>query len=206
MKDKTNLIIGIIVIILIGFIIWPVLRGGRVSNTDTTATTGETSADGASDGLGTAEPTGDATTTTTSPTGQTITVGTPAMASHTMTVKVFFPNRVQDPGMKMCQRVFPVSRTLPATPAMARAALTQLLAGPTSSDIAAGYVTAINPGVVLKDIHIASGIATVDLSSTFTTNVIDNCRLTAIKAQVTETLRQFGTVRTVLIMVNGKVQ
>src|SRR5574340_78320 len=58
---------------------------------------------------------------------------------ETMTVKVFFGNSIFDPEVLDCQKNFAVERIIPKTVAVARAALEQLLAGPTEEEKAEGY-------------------------------------------------------------------
>ena len=106
----------------------------------------------------------------------------------------------------------PVHREVPATAAVARAALEQLLAGPTEDerahDLRVGTIgTGIPDGTRLLDIDIAGGVATVDLSGEFASGDIlgDERDAWAHRlAQVTFTLTQFPTVESVRFLVDGK--
>jgi hypothetical protein len=93
-------------------------------------------------------------------------------------------------------------RAFPATNAPARAALTQLLSGPTSAERRAGLHTQLPPGTKLLGLTISDGVATVDLSAPFAAGgavLGDRGRL----AQVVYTLTQFPTVNGVRFRVDG---
>jgi germination protein M len=106
----------------------------------------------------------------------------------------------------------PVSREVDGTVAVARAAMEQVLAGPTDDerahDLRVGTIgTRIPEGTRLLSIDVADGIATVDLSGEFATGDItgDERESWAIRlAQVTYTLTQFPTVESVRFLVDGK--
>ena len=94
-------------------------------------------------------------------------------------------------------------RTITATPRVAAAAMTELLAGPTPADRAAGLTTTIPAGTRLLAVTIADGTATVDLTSTFESGG-GSLSMAARLAQVTFTLTQFPTVARVVFNVDGK--
>lgn len=116
-------------------------------------------------------------------------------------VKVYFARSGQADD---CGMVSAVSRDIPATAAIGRAALLELLKGPTSAEIQAGYLTSLNPGVVLKDLRIENGVARADFSEELDRGIGGSCRVTSIRAQITETLKQFNSVRDVVITINGR--
>ncbi|MGZ8844558.1 MAG: GerMN domain-containing protein, partial [Pyrinomonadaceae bacterium] len=58
--------------------------------------------------------------------------------SPTMTVKLYYPNTKRDSG-DCSVKVYPVTRKIPKSSAVAKAALEQLFAGPTSEEKASGY-------------------------------------------------------------------
>jgi spore germination protein GerM len=106
----------------------------------------------------------------------------------------------------------PVGREVDRTVAVARAAMEQLLAGPTDAerahDLRVGTIgTRIPEGTRLLGLDIQDGVATVDLSSEFASGDIDGDEREAWAirlAQVTYTLTQFPTVGRVRFMVDGK--
>lgn len=120
-----------------------------------------------------------------------------------MTLKVFFGNRESNPQLE-CDQVFPVTRELSKTEGVGRAALNELLAGPTEEEKALGYFTSLNSGVVLKSIKIEDGVAYADFNEKLDEGIGGACRVTAIRSQITETLKQFPTVQSVVISENGE--
>ena len=89
------------------------------------------------------------------------------------------------------------------TKAVALAAVTQLLAGPTKADKRAGLSTDIPSGTHLLAVSIAKGTATVNLSPLFTQGA-DPRTIKARAAQLIYTLTQFPDVSRVLIRVDGR--
>jgi spore germination protein GerM len=122
-----------------------------------------------------------------------------------MTVKAFFSNNNLDPEIS-CTKVFPVERNVPKTEAVARAALEELLKGVTNEEKDQGYFTSINPGVQIQKLTIEDGIAQVDFDQTMEEGMGGSCRVSAIRAEITETLKQFPTVKEVIISVGGRTE
>ncbi len=123
----------------------------------------------------------------------------------TMKVKVFFSNNKLDPQIT-CYKVFPVARDIPKTQAVVRAALEELLAGPTEQEKAQGYTTSINPGVKIQKLGIIQGVAKVDFDETLERAVGGSCRVTAIRSQIEQTLEQFSTVEQEVISIDGRTE
>ena len=99
----------------------------------------------------------------------------------------------------------PVLREVPATSAVATAAMTALLAGPEGAELESrpAMSTAIPDGTRLLGVTIADGIATVDLSSAFESGG-GSYSVQARLAQVVYTLTQFPTVDGVRFEIAGK--
>jgi spore germination protein GerM len=133
-------------------------------------------------------------------------VDTNTNIEETMTVKVFFGNSIFDPEVLDCQKNFTVERIIPKTEAVGRAALEQLLAGPTDAEKTEGYFTSINPGVKVQSLVVAGGIANVDFDEQLEFQVGGSCRVAAIASQIRETLKQFPTVTDVVISINGRTE
>ncbi len=94
------------------------------------------------------------------------------------------------------------TRQVPATAAIATAALNALLSGPSAAEQEAGLSTNIPAGVRLKGLTISGGVATVDLSSPIAAKAA-GAVATRRLAQVVYTLTQFPTVKRTVITVNG---
>lgn len=120
-------------------------------------------------------------------------------------VKVFFNNEELDPEFS-CNKVFPVERNVYKTEAIGRAALEELLKGPTDDEQNQGYFTSINPDVQIQSLNIKDDVATVDFNDQLEFQVGGSCRVAAIRSQITETLKQFPTVKKVIISINGRTE
>jgi hypothetical protein len=100
-------------------------------------------------------------------------------------------------------KLFGTQHGIPATVSVGRAALDQLLAGPSSAEYAAGLRSQIPAGTQLLGLTISSRTATVDLSSSFVSAASPSAMPLRI-AQVVYTLGQFPTVTGVLFKVDGQ--
>ncbi len=87
-------------------------------------------------------------------------------------------------------------------PAVLRNALAELLEGPTDSELAAGLHTQIPDGTTLRDINLADGLATVDLSRDYERGG-GTLSMTARLAQVIFTATQFDNVDEVRFWLDG---
>lgn len=125
--------------------------------------------------------------------------------SQTITVKAFFSNNNLDKEIT-CTKVFAVERQAVKTAATARAALEELLKGPSEQEKSQGYYTSINPGVKIQKLTITNQTAKVDFDETMGKGMGGSCRVTAIRAQIIETLKQFSTVKDVIISINGRTE
>jgi len=123
--------------------------------------------------------------------------------SEKIKIKVFFNNNKLDPEIS-CNKVFPVEREIIKTSAIARAALTELLAGETRAENEAGFTTSLNPDVKIQALTIENGVAKVDFNEQLQAQVGGSCKVTAIRAQISETLKQFSSVKDVIISINGR--
>jgi len=100
-------------------------------------------------------------------------------------------------------KVSPVRRTIESTPAVARAALTELLKGPTAGERADGLATAIPSGTALRDISLSDGVATVDVDGTFDDGGGSASMLGRV-AQIVATLTRFPTIERVAFRIDGE--
>jgi hypothetical protein len=120
----------------------------------------------------------------------------------TMIVRTYF---FLDDAVDGAPAIVPVLRTVPATTAAARAAMLELLAGPTDKERAAvpAITTLIPDGVKLLGIVIAGRTATVDLSAAFEAGG-GSFAMRGRLAQVTWTLTQFASVDRVALQLDGE--
>ena len=125
---------------------------------------------------------------------------------ETMKVKVFFPSTKLNSEMIDCSLVYPVTREIEKTVAVGRASLIELFNGTTVQEEGDGYFTNINDGVEILSLSISKGVAYVDLSNELQEGVGGSCKVTSIRAQITETLKQFSTVDSVVISIEGNTE
>jgi len=100
-------------------------------------------------------------------------------------------------------KLFGTQRAVPATVSVGRAAVDQLLAGPSSAEYAAGLRSPIPAGTQLRGLTISSGTATVDLSSSFV-SAASPATMPIRIAQVVYTLAQFPTITGVQFKLDGQ--
>lgn len=153
------------------------------------------------DGPETAGPSDEPTSSVEPTSGQTPTLPTedgsdetPAETPKPRTVRVYFA-RGEKLGVAL--------RTIPATKAVATAAVQQLLLGTTSVEQGYGLSTEVPVGTDLLGLSIENGTATVDLSGDFESGggtLSVDMRL----AQLVYTLTQFGTVDRVVLYMDGE--
>jgi hypothetical protein len=123
-----------------------------------------------------------------------------------MTVKIFLGSKKLNPNSEDCSLVFPVERRIVKTISVAKAALEELLKDINSNEAEQEYYSSINSGVKINSLAIASGTAWVDFDNQMEKEVGGSCRVAAIRSQIESTLKQFPTVKKVVISVEGKVE
>ena len=124
---------------------------------------------------------------------------------ETTTVEVFFGNSKLNAEAE-CNKVFSTERIIVKTETIARAALEELLKGPTAQEEEGDFFSNINKGVKIQSLTIENGTAKVDFDEQLEFQVGGSCRVAAIRAEITETLEQFGTVDNVIISINGRTE
>lgn len=94
-------------------------------------------------------------------------------------------------------------RVIPKTLGVARAAMNELIKGPTAQS---GLYATIPPGTRLRDIKIENGLATVDFSEAIKSKHPGGSAGEALTiGSIVNTLTQFPTVQKVQILVEGRV-
>ncbi len=126
-------------------------------------------------------------------------------SAGTTKINIYFNNSKMDPEFS-CNKVFPVVREIIKTQAVARAALEELLKGPTDSEKSEEFFTNINPGVKIQKLTIENGVAKVDFDEQLEFQVGGSCRVAAISQQIIQTLKQFPTIKEVIISINGRTE
>ncbi|MDA8216718.1 MAG: GerMN domain-containing protein [Dehalococcoidales bacterium] len=100
--------------------------------------------------------------------------------------------------------VVPVSRTVPHTLAVGKAAISELLKGPTEEEKESGLTTVIPTGAQLNSLKIENGTAYADFNAALGAQVSGSLAVATIRRQITQTMQQFSTVQQVAISIDGK--
>lgn len=134
-----------------------------------------------------------------------------AQVKETMSVNLYFGNEKLNPNMENCGKVFPVTRRLPKTKAVAKVALEELFKGVTSEEAAQGFHS-FSPAEtrgILKSIRIKNKIAYVN----FNKNVYQqlgtattSCGGSFFFSSLEKTLFQFPTIKKVFYAVERSPQ
>lgn len=124
--------------------------------------------------------------------------------SQKMKVKVYLSNSKLGSDID-CQKVFLVERDIIETPAIARAALEELIKGASEDEKAIGYFSSLNVETKIQKLVIENKVAKVDFSEDLN-QTGGSCQVAAIRAQIIQTLKQFSTVEEVVISINGKTE
>ena len=134
---------------------------------------------------------------------QSLFIGERQLETSLSRVEVYFSNHEEDPNSVFCDLTYPVVREVGAATDVTRAALEELLFGVTSEEAELGFFTNLNAGVTLDSFHIENGVASVKFSHNFQDGMAGSCRVMAVRSQITRTLRQFPSVKSVIIQVEG---
>ena len=132
----------------------------------------------------------------------------PVACGQTMTIKLFFPNTSLSK-VDCVAKVFPVTRTIPKTAAVARVALEQLFAGPTSEEKAKGFYSDFSEETrsFFFSVNVKNKGAYVNLSDPTATPTMGNfttsCGGSNFFGQVESTLKQFPSIKKVFFAIKG---
>jgi spore germination protein GerM len=127
--------------------------------------------------------------------------------AQTMTVKVYFLNEKFDPNLENCTKVYPVTRTIPKTQGVARAALEEFFKGVTPEEESKGYVSfpPENTKDILKSIKIKNGVAYINFNNVVyeQLGVATTSCGSGFFSSVENTLKQFPTIKKVFYAIEG---
>jgi spore germination protein GerM len=127
---------------------------------------------------------------------------------QTMKIKLFLPNTKRDSG-DCSVKVYPVTRMIPQTDAVARAALEQLFAGPNSEEKGKGFYSDFSEATksFLISVNVKNKVAYVNLRDLTSTSSIGNfttsCGGSNFFGQVENTLKQFPSIKKVFFAMEG---
>lgn len=101
-----------------------------------------------------------------------------------------------------CEHFTTLTRRMPKSAAMARLIVEALVAGPTAAERASGATSPFPNGSAVNSVILRDGILTVDFNERLQ-NVGGSCAALAIRHCVEETLRQFASVKQIVITAGG---
>jgi len=128
-------------------------------------------------------------------------------SKQTMSIDLYFSTEDSaGPPDFDCSKVLKVTREIPKTQAIAKAAAEELLKGLTPEEKTNGYITSINEGVKIQSISIKDGTLYADFDTALERAVGGSCRTAAIRSQIVNTLKQFPTVKDVIISIDGRTE
>ncbi len=122
-------------------------------------------------------------------------------------LKVYFSNSQQNENQTDCSKVFPVERQVPKTQAVAFAALSELLKGPSNEDQAQGYFSWFSSSTanLLKSVKIENETAYVVFDRTMEDLIPgagSSCGGAELLAELDSTLKQFSTIKNAVYSFN----
>jgi spore germination protein GerM len=139
--------------------------------------------------------------------GMPAVASTPVATAATTELRVYFNHAQRAGTVDDCAIVFALPRQVPRTEGVAAAALRQLFAGPTEAERAQGYRSPFSAATagLLKRLRIEHGTAYVDLNDLRAqlAGASSSCGAAEFGMQVERTLRQFPTVRRVILAIDG---
>lgn len=105
-----------------------------------------------------------------------------------------------------CSQVYPLEREIPFAADLFKATVDELLKPLTQEETAQGFINNLPAAdTALNKLIIKDATATVDFVYTPNNNIkFDRCRLNAIRAQISETIKTMAAVEQVIISVNDK--
>lgn len=133
--------------------------------------------------------------------------GEAAPTQKKRTIKVYYTNEKFNGGISDCGKVFPVTRKVPATASVAKAALEQLFRGPSASEKAAGYVSTFSEVTksILIGVRVKKGTAYVNLKDfrQIIPNTSASCASELFLAEMDTTLKQFPSIKRAVYAIEG---
>lgn len=123
------------------------------------------------------------------------------------TINVYFHNEKRNPNMQDCTKVFPTPRQIPATKAVAKAALLELFKGTTAEERAKEFwsIEPENTAGILKKVNIKGNAAYVN----FDRSVYEKLGVTTTScgsgfySSIEKTLTQFSNIKKVYYAIDG---
>lgn len=131
-----------------------------------------------------------------------------AQKSETMTIKLYFTDSRNNPGMEDCAKVRAVTRTIPKTTAVAKAALEELFKGTTKTEESDELSSVFSDATkdILISIKIKKGAAYINLKKDVIQKLGDattSCGGLNYSASIEKTLKQFPIIKKIFYAIEG---
>lgn len=134
-----------------------------------------------------------------------ITIPITFSTQETTTVELFFNNTSHDPNLADCSIVYPIERRIPTSQGKsAENAISELIKGPSRIEQTAGYVSSIPRTAKLNTITIEKDTVIIDFSKLDVPG--GSCAVTAVRAQITETIKALTQAKNVVISINKNTE
>lgn len=124
----------------------------------------------------------------------------PTDNTPTKETTIYLGNTALNPNSIDCSKVFPVKRRIKDEPNVATLTIEKLLAGPNELEKLHGYYSSLSEAE-FNSINILGDVATIDFEKLPSGG---SCLVTQARAQIETTLKQFETIKEVIITVKGK--
>lgn len=134
-----------------------------------------------------------------------VTIPIEVVVSEIIDIEVYFTNSKLD-SENTCAKVFTNKRQILKTQEVAYMSLYQLIQGPNIGELSEGYDTGLPGNVLINSVTIRDGTAFADFDEGLEYGLAGSCRVTAIRSQIEATLKQFPTIKNVVISVNGRTE
>lgn len=131
-----------------------------------------------------------------------------AQTKKTITIKVYFSDTTNIETFEDCAKVRAVTRTIPKTKSVAKAALEELFKGPSEKEKKDGLSSVFfeDTKSILLGIKIKKGAAYVNLDGSVIEklgNATTSCGGAGYDAAVEKTLKQFPTIKKIFFAIDG---
>lgn len=128
--------------------------------------------------------------------------------SETMTVKIYFNDMENESKSEYCSKVRAVTRTVPKTKAIAKAALEELFKGTTKEEESQGLSSVFNSQTasILKSVKVKNGAAYVNLNGWIIENfgnATTSCGSNMFDSEIEATLKQFPNIKKIFFAIDG---
>lgn len=134
----------------------------------------------------------------------TTTPATGLASASTTKIIAFYPNSIKNPGAADCRIVFPLERIAEKKyDSTVINTVRGMLSTLTAAEKNLGFTTNIPAGTMLKTVKITDkGVAEVNFTAGLN-RIGGSCAVSAARAQIEQTMKQFPQVKSVLICVDG---